>query len=205
MNNLKKHYTENIVPKAKKEFKLSSPLAVPRMEKVVINIGTGKIASDDKTVEMMENTLQRITGQKPIATTARKSISNFKLRKGMKIGLAVTLRGPRMYDFIEKLINITLPRVRDFRGLRPEAIDAQGNLNIGIREHNAFAEVGRDEIERLHGLQISVRMTGNDRERSEYILRELGFPFAKKGEVEKRSTTDNELSPKAKVVNKENA
>jgi large subunit ribosomal protein L5 len=197
MNNLKKLYNEKVVATAMEKFGVKSPLAVPRMEKVVLNIGTGN-TGDEKAIELREQTLQRITGQKPVRTTARMSISNFKIRAGMTVGLMVTLRGERMYDFVEKLINITFPRVRDFRGIRPESIDKQGNLNLGIREHNAFPEINFDEIERLHGLEISVHMTGNSRDKSEYVLRALGFPFAEAGTVAKKgSNLDNELSPKA--------
>lgn len=197
MNNLKKLYNEKVVPAAKEKFGVKSPLAVPRMEKVVLNIGTGN-ANDDKAIELREQTLQRISGQKPVRTKARMSISNFKIREGMTVGLMVTLRGERMYDFIEKLINVTFPRVRDFRGIRPESIDKQGNLNLGIREHNAFPEINFDEIERLHGLEISVHMTGGSREKSEFVLRALGFPFAEAGSVVKGAPSlDNELSPKA--------
>lgn len=197
MNNLKKIYIEKVVPAAKEKFGVVSPLAVPRMEKIVLNIGTGN-ANDDKAIELREQTLQRITGQKPVRTRARKSISNFKIREGMTVGLMVTLRGSRMYDFMEKLINVTLPRVRDFRGVRPESIDKQGNLNIGVREHNAFPEINFDEVERLHGLEISVHMTGGNREKSEFVLRALGFPFAEAGSVVKGAPSmDTELSPKA--------
>lgn len=198
MNNLKKLYNEKVVPTAMEKFTLKSPLAVPRMEKVVLNIGTGN-ANDEKAIELREQTLQRISGQKPVRTKARMSISNFKIREGMTVGLMVTLRGDRMYDFIEKLINVTFPRVRDFRGIRPESIDKQGNLNLGIREHNAFPEINFDEVERLHGLEISVHMTGSDRTKSEYVLRALGFPFAEAGTVTRggSESLDSELSPKA--------
>ncbi|MFC1640600.1 50S ribosomal protein L5 [Patescibacteria group bacterium] len=202
MNNLKKKYFEEIMPAAKKDLKISSSLGVPRMEKVVLNIGTSQAQDDDRLLEVMTDTLTRISGQKPVATKARKSISNFKIRKGMNVGMSVTMRGDRMYDFAEKLIDITLPRIRDFRGLRPEAIDQQGNLNVGIREHNVFPEINIDEIERLHGLEVSVRMTGGEREASEYILRALGFPFAERGKLEKKASVDDELSNKGEA-NKE--
>ncbi len=198
MNNLKKLYNEKVVAAAMEKFGVKSPLAIPRMEKVVLNIGTGN-AGDDKAIELREQTLQRISGQKPVRTKARMSISNFKIRQGMTVGLMVTLRGARMYDFIEKLINVTFPRVRDFRGIRPESIDKQGNLNLGIREHNAFPEINFDEVERLHGLEISVHMTGANRERSEFVLRALGFPFGETGTVSRggSDSLDSELSPKA--------
>jgi large subunit ribosomal protein L5 len=195
MSNLKKLYFEKVLPAAKKQFGITADLAIPRMEKIVINIGTGNSLADEKDKEMMKNTLIRITGQKPVETLARKSISNFKIRKGMKVGLKVTLRGTRMYDFMEKLVNITLPRVRDFRGIRPESIDKQGNLNIGIREHNAFAEIHFDEIERIHGMEISVHMTNHNKEMSEFVLRGLGFPFAEAGVLRRGGESiDRELS-----------
>lgn len=202
MNDLKKLYIEKIVPTAMKEFQVSTPLAIPRLDKVVLNIGTGRARDDERLFETMQQTLVRITGQKPVVTIARQSISNFKVRQGMRVGLKVTLRGAQMYDFLQKLIHVTLPRIRDFRGIRPEAIDANGNLNIGIREHNAFPEVRLDEIERLHGLEIAVHLTGKNRERGEYVLRALGFPFAEKGALSRGGATELELNKPVKEVKK---
>ena len=144
---------------------------------LVVNIGIGHSIKDPNFVATAEATLRKITGQKPIKTVAKKSISNFKIRQGQAVGMVVTLRGKRMYDFLDKLINITLPRVRDFRGLNPKAIDSQGNLHIGLREHVAFPEIDADEVDRIHGLQVSVATTASTHDEGLELLRQLGFPF----------------------------
>ncbi len=172
-------YTKEIVPKLKTQFGVKNTLAVPRLEKVVINVGLSKGLKDAAFIDAAESTLTRITGQKPVKTKAKKSISNFKIRQGMVIGMMVTLRGKRMYDFIEKLITITLPRVRDFRGISPKHVDKNGNLNLGIREHLAFPEIKADEIDRLHGLEIAIVTNAHDRARGLALFEALGFPFVK--------------------------
>lgn len=173
----KEKFKKKIIPELKKQFGLKNDLEVPRIEKVVLNVGLGKSLKDANFLDNVESTLMRITGQKPIKTKAKKSISNFKIRKGMVIGLKVTLRGQRMYDFLEKLVNVVLPRVRDFRGLTAKAIDQGGNLNIGIKEHLAFPEIKADEIEKLHGLEIAVVTTAKSREEGRALLVAFGFPF----------------------------
>lgn len=172
-------YTKEIVPKLKGQFGVKNTLAVPRLEKVVINVGLSKGLKDAAFIDAAESTLTRITGQKPVKTKAKKSISNFKIRQGMVIGMMVTLRGKRMYDFVEKLISITLPRVRDFRGISPKHVDKNGNLNLGIREHLAFPEIKADEIDRLHGLEIALVTNARNRERGLALFEALGFPFIK--------------------------
>lgn len=172
-------YQKQIVPKLKEELGYTNAMAVPKIEKVVINAGLGRGLKDSAFIETVESTLTRITGQKPIKTKAKKSISNFKIREGMVIGMKVTLRGKRMWDFIEKLIKITLPRVRDFRGLTIKAIDSKGNLNIGIKEHIAFPEIKADEIEKLHGLEIAVITTSKTKKEGKALLEFLGIPFKK--------------------------
>ena len=177
--NLKEFYQKKVVQILKQEFGFKNDFQVPKVEKVVINAGLGKGLKDATFIDNVESTLTRITGQKPLKTKAKKSISNFKIRQGMVIGLKVTLRGKRMYDFVEKLIKITLPRVRDFRGLPLESIDKKGNLNIGIKEHIAFPEIKADEIEKLHGLEIALVSSAKTREEGEALFKALGFPFKK--------------------------
>ncbi len=177
MSNLKKKFKSEIVPILKKELGYTNDLEVPRLRKVVLNVGLGKGLTDAKFNEAVENSLMRITGQRPIKTLAKKSISNFKIRKGLVVGMKVTLRGDRMYDFVEKLVNITLPRVRDFRGLNIRSIDRQCNLNIGISEHIAFPEIKSDEVERIHGLEITLVTTAKNREEGKLLFKRLGFIF----------------------------
>ncbi len=177
--NLKEIYKKEIIPELKKEFGYKNNMQVPKLEKVVLNAGLGKGLKDSTFIDNVENTLTRITGQKPIKTKAKKSISNFKIREGMVIGMKVTLRDKRMFDFIEKLIKITLPRVRDFRGLSLDSVDKEGNLNIGIKEHISFPEIKADEIERLHGLEIAIVTTAKDKKEGIALFKALGFPFKK--------------------------
>ena len=175
--NLKEIYQKKVIPELKKEFGYINDMQVPKLEKVVLNVGLGKGLKEANFTENVEGTLLRITGQKALQTKAKKSISNFKIRQGMVIGLKVTMRGQRMWDFVEKLIRITLPRVRDFRGLDLKTLDKHGNLNIGIKEHLAFPEIKADEIEKLHGLEIAVVTTAKSRAEGQALLLALGFPF----------------------------
>ena len=177
MNFLKEKYTKEIVPALKEKFNYKNDFAVPKMVKVSINVGLGKNFKDAKLLEVMEGVLLRISGQKPIKTRARLSISNFKIREGNIIGMAVTLRGERMYDFVNKLINITLPRVRDFRGLPKSIVDKTGNASIGLREHMAFPEISSDEVEVIHGLEVNIDTTAKNQEEGIALLTALGFPF----------------------------
>ncbi|EKE14475.1 MAG: hypothetical protein ACD_12C00489G0001 [uncultured bacterium] len=179
MSRLWKKYQKEIIPEMKKNLGYKNDLAIPKILKVTLNIGTGQGMKDEKFLEMVVNTLKRITGQKPITTSAKKSISEFKIRKGLSVGVKVTLRGRRMYEFIDKLINVALPRVRDFRGLKPESIDDQGNLNIGFDEHIAFPEIKVEEVERLHGLEVAISTNAKNRKEGLTLLKLLGFPFAK--------------------------
>jgi len=175
--NLKEIYQKKVIPEMKKQFGYENDLQVPKLDKAVLNVGLGKGIKDASFIENAESTLVRITGQKPLKTKAKKSISNFKIRQGMVIGLKVTLRGQRMWDFVEKLVRITLPRVRDFRGLDLKSLDKNGNLNIGIKEHLSFPEIKADEIEKLHGLEIAIVTTAKTKEESAALLLALGFPF----------------------------
>lgn len=177
MNNLHKYYKEKVVPSLQKSGGYKNALAVPTVTKVVLNVGLGKGLKEKDFLEAVKNTLTRITGQKPVETLARKSISNFKIRSGMVVGVKVTLRGVRMWDFLEKLVKITLPRVRDFRGLALRGIDARGNYTIGFDEYIAFPEVKQDEGGRSHGLQVIITTNAQTREAGEKLFIELGFPF----------------------------
>ncbi|MDD5341620.1 MAG: 50S ribosomal protein L5 [Patescibacteria group bacterium] len=177
--NLKEFYNKKVVPELEGKFGYKNDMQVPKLEKVVLNAGLSKGLKEPSYIETVESTLARISGQRPQKTKAKKSISNFKIRKGMVIGMKVTIRGQRMYDFIEKLIKITLPRVRDFRGLPVENLDRNGNLNIGIREHIAFPEIKADEIEKLHGLEIAIVSSAKSKEEALALFSALGFPFRK--------------------------
>ncbi len=179
MPGLKDHYRKEVIPALRKEFGYPNAMAVPKIEKVTITVGINASHKDPKVLEVAESTLARISGQKPARTAAKKAISNFKVRKGMTVGVMVTLRGARMYDFLEKFVSVTLPRVRDFRGLSPKSLDQRGNLTIGFREHIAFPEVRPDEVERIHGLGVTVVTTAKTRAEGLSLLARLGFPFAK--------------------------
>ncbi|TAK04989.1 50S ribosomal protein L5 [Patescibacteria group bacterium] len=174
---LVQHYKKTVVPALQKQFGYKNVHEVPRLEKVVLNVGLPAGSKDAKLAETAEQVLRRISGQQPVKTLAKKSISNFKIRKGMTVGLMVTLRGKRMEALVEKLIHITLPRVRDFRGLSPKALDGRGNLSIGFKEFIAFPEIRPDEVERLHGLEVVVVTTAKTREEGFTLLKLLGFPF----------------------------
>jgi large subunit ribosomal protein L5 len=175
--NLKEYYTKKVVPELTKKYGYKNQMQVPKLEKVVLNVGLSKGLKDATFLDTVESTLTRIGGQRPIKTKSKKSISNFKIRQGMIIGMKVTLRGKRMYDFIEKLVKITLPRVRDFRGLDWKILDKEGNLNLGIREHISFPEIRSDEIEKLHGLEIAIVTTAKNTEEAKALFAALGFPF----------------------------
>lgn len=177
--NLQEKFKKETVPQLKEKFGYKNDLQVPKIEKVVLNAGVGKGLKDKDFIETVESTLTRITGQKPVATKAKKSISNFKIREGMVVGMMVTLRGQKMWNFIEKLIAVALPRIRDFQGLSLKSLDKQGNFNIGIKEHIAFPEIKADEIEKLHGLEIAIITTAKTKKEGQALLKSLGFPFKK--------------------------
>jgi large subunit ribosomal protein L5 len=177
---LKELYTKELLPKMKEKFSYKNDMAVPRLDKVVLNIGFGRHAKDKSYIENIKNNLLSITGQKPVLTKAKKSISGFKVREGMIIGAKVTLRGARMYDFVEKLVNITFPRVRDFRGIDEKIVDKTGNISIGFKEHLAFPEIKIDDIDNVHGLEVNISTNKKDREENLELYRLMGFPFKKK-------------------------
>lgn len=180
MNRLKEKFFKEIVPQLQKELNLKNKLAVPRIEKVSLNVGMGKIIQDPQLKDTVIKTLSRITGQKPVITLAKKSISNFKIRQGMAIGAKVTLRGERMYEFIDKLINVALPRVRDFRGIPVKSVDQFGNLNIGFPEYIVFPEIKSDEVEKLHGLEVTIVTTTKKRDLGIKLFEKIGIPLKKK-------------------------
>lgn len=176
---LREKYKKEAIPGMMKRFGYKNALAVPKLVKVVLNVGLSHGLKDPKFTDIAEQTLVRITGQKPIKTKAKKSISSFKIREGMIVGMKVTLRRGRMYDFVDKLINVSLARVRDFRGLQPKSVDKQGNLTIGFRENNIFPEIRLDEIEKVHGLEATISTNAKSKEEGLELFKLLGFPFKK--------------------------
>lgn len=179
MTRLEQRYKEQMIPALMKEFSITNIQAVPKLLKVTLNVGIGKAQGDKKVIEAVTNTLSRISGQKPIQTKAKKSISNFKLREGMVVGVKVTLRGDRMYAFLDKLVNITMPRVRDFQGIKRTAVDADGSLNIGFKEHLVFPEIQTDSIEHVHGLEVALSTTAKNRAQGMRLFELFGIPFKK--------------------------
>lgn len=176
---LKETYKSNVVPVLMKEFGYKNINAVPTVKTVTLNIGIGPGMKDAKFLETAQNTLRRISAQKPITTKARKSIAGFKIREGSVVGVKVTLRGKRMWDFLEKLIFISLPRVRDFRGLSIKSFDGHGNYSIGFKEHVAFPEVPSDEIEIMHGIQVTIATSAKTDKEAKAFLTHLRFPLKK--------------------------
>jgi large subunit ribosomal protein L5 len=174
---LKLRYRKESVPALMKEFGFKNPNEVPRLEKIVVNMGLGEALANNKILESAVDQLAAITGQKPIVTRARKSIANFKLRQGQAIGAAVTLRNDRMYEFLDRLINVALPRVRDFKGVSSKAFDGKGNYTLGVREQIIFPEINYDQIEKVKGLNISFVTTARNDEHGLALLRQFGMPF----------------------------
>jgi len=179
MARLKEKYEREVVPKLKKEFGISNPMAVPRITRVVCNIGLGEAPRQPKLMDQAVEELTLITAQRPTVRKARKSIAQFKLRVGMQIGCAVTLRRERMYEFLDRLINIALPRVRDFRGLSPKGFDGRGNFTMGIRDHLIFPEIDYTKVETPKGMNVTVVTSAATDDQARFLLAELGFPFAK--------------------------
>lgn len=179
MNNLRAKYTSDVKKQLQEEFTINNTLAVPRLKKVVINIGIGEAKDNEGVLEKAKINLAALSGQTPVVTKAKKSISSFKLTQGAPIGLMVTLRGEKMYVFLEKLFNIVLPKVRDFRGVPDKAFDGQGNYNLGLREQIIFPEVDYKNIDRVRGMQITINTTAKNREEGKRLLELLGMPFVK--------------------------
>jgi large subunit ribosomal protein L5 len=178
MNRMKVKYQNEVAPALMKAFSLKNVMEIPRIEKVVVNIGLGEVMDNPKALEAATVDLMTITGQKPIQTKARKSIANFKLREGRIIGAKVTLRGERMWEFIDRLLNVALPRVRDFRGVSPK-LDGRGNYTLGLRDQLVFPEIEYDKIEKLQGLEVTIVTTSKSDELARVLLQLLGMPFRK--------------------------
>lgn len=179
MARLQERYDNEVIPKLRREFGITNPMAVPRIVKVVCNIGIGEASRNAKLLDQAVDELAAITGQKPVIRRARVSIAQFKLREGMQIGCSVTLRRERMYEFLDRLINIALPRVRDFRGLAPKGFDGRGNYTMGIKDHLIFPEVDYTKVEHPKGMNVTVVTTARTDDQARFLLQELGFPFTK--------------------------
>jgi large subunit ribosomal protein L5 len=180
-NVLKERYLNEVVPALEKSLNFSNTMQVPRISKVVVNIGLGEALDNAKAIDAAVSDLTQIAGQKPVVTKARKSIANFKLREGRAIGVRVTLRGDRMWAFLDRLMNIALPRVRDFRGISPNAFDGRGNYTLGLREQLVFPEIEYDKIDKIRGMEISIVTTARTDEEGRQLLQMLGMPFRKEG------------------------
>ncbi len=179
MNRIAKKYQDEVVGKLKEKFQYSSVMQVPKLEKIVLNCGVGEAVANSKAVEFAEYALRQMSGQKPVVTRAKKSIASFKLREGMPIGCKVTLRGHRMYDFLDRLISVALPRVRDFRGTPTRGFDGKGNYTLGVKEQIVFPEVDLDKLDKIRGLDITFVTTANSDDEGRALLDELGIPFRK--------------------------
>lgn len=176
---LKELYSKEVRKKIADEFKIKNPMALPKIEKVVINMGVGEAIQNAKLLDTASEELSTISGQKPVITRAKKSIASFKLREGQAIGTMVTLRGDKMYEFLDRLINIALPRVRDFRGVPTKSFDGRGNYTLGIRDHLIFPEIDPGKVDKSKGMNITIVTTAPNDEQARFLLRELGMPFGK--------------------------
>jgi large subunit ribosomal protein L5 len=174
---LRERFDKELRPAIMKELGFSNPMQAPRLEKIVVNMGLGEAISNGKIIDASLEQLTAIAGQKPVVTKSRKSIANFKLRQGQSIGVMVTLRGDRMYEFLDRLVSIALPRVRDFKGVSPKAFDGKGNYTLGLREQIIFPEINYDKVEKIKGLNITVVTTARNDEEGRTLLRHLGMPF----------------------------
>lgn len=174
---LKEKYSSEIAPALAKEFGYKNPMSIPKIQKIVLNMGLGEAISNQKIIDVAVNELSVITGQKPVVTKAKKSIAQFKLREGMSIGTMVTLRGDRMYEFLDRFISITLPRVRDFRGISPKAFDGRGNYTVGLRDQLIFPEVDFGKVDKARGMNVCIVTTAENDEEARSLLRHFGMPF----------------------------
>ncbi|MBO4948019.1 MAG: 50S ribosomal protein L5 [Agathobacter sp.] len=175
---LKEKYLNEVVPGLQEQFKYTNVMAIPKLDKVVINIGLGEVTQNPKALDAAINDLTLITGQKPVVTKAKKSIAGFKLREGMPVGVKVTLRGDRMYEFVDRLVSVALPRVRDFRGVSPKSFDGRGNYSLGLKEQLIFPEIEYDKIDKIRGMEIVFATTAKTDEEGRALLKLLGMPFA---------------------------
>jgi len=181
MNRLKERYKEEIVPTLKDVLNRENVMQVPRVEKVVLNMGVGDAIDNGKVLDDAVRDLAKITGQQPVVTKSKKDVANFKLRAGVPIGTKVTLRGNRMWSFLDRLMNVALPRVRDFRGVSPHSFDGRGNYTLGLNEQLVFPEIDYDEVDHVQGLEVSIVTSAQDDEAGRELLRELGMPFKEEG------------------------
>ena len=179
MTRMKKKYLEEVAPALMEKFQYKSTMQIPRIDKVVVNVGCGEARENAKILENVVGDLAKITGQKPVITKARKSIANFKLREGMPIGAKVTLRGDKMWEFLDRLFNVALPRVRDFQGINPNAFDGRGNYNLGIKEQLIFPEIEYDKIDKIRGMDVVICTTATNDEEARALLAKVGAPFAR--------------------------
>jgi large subunit ribosomal protein L5 len=177
MARLKDKYKNEIAPALAKEFDIKNPMAIPRIEKVVVNMGLGEASGNAKILDVATDELKAITGQKPVITKAKKSIAAFKLRQGMNIGSMVTLRGERMYEFLDRLISVALPRVRDFRGVSSKAFDGRGNYTLGVREQLIFPEIDFNKVDKTRGMNVTIVTTAKSDDQARSLLRAMGMPF----------------------------
>jgi large subunit ribosomal protein L5 len=177
MSQLKTFYDETVVPKLKEKFNYTNPMQVPKIKKIVINMGLGEAIHNIKIIDSAVEEMKQISGQQPVVTRAKKSIASFKLREGMPIGCMVTLRKKRMYDFLNKLVNVALPRVRDFRGISGKAFDGAGNYSLGVKEQLIFPEIEYDKIDKIKGLNVSIVTTAKSNEEGKELLKLMGMPF----------------------------
>ena len=177
MISLKEHYSDKVLPELKKVMGLTSDMGVQKITKVTINMGVGEVLTDKKILENAVEDLALISGQKPLITKVRKSVANFKIREGMPIGCKVTLRGDRMFEFLQRLLGIAIPRERDFRGLDISSFDGQGNYSLGVKEHIIFPEIDYDKVDKIRGMDISITTSANSDQEGELLLRAMNFPF----------------------------
>ncbi len=178
---LRGKYTKEVMPVLMKEFGIENPMAVPRIEKVIVNMGVGEATQNAKVLDPAVNDLQAITGQKPVVTKARKSIAQFKVREGQSIGAMVTLRGDRMYEFLDRLMNVALPRVRDFRGVNMKSFDGRGNYTLGVRDQLIFPEIDYSKVDKLKGMNVTIVTTAKDDDQARSLLKAMGMPFRQQG------------------------
>ena len=179
MTRLKELYTKEAAPALMKKFSYKSVMQIPKLEKIVINVGAGEARENSKAIDAISGDLAKITGQKPVVCKAKKSVANFKLREGMPIGVKVTLRGDKMYEFMDRLFNVALPRVRDFRGINPNSFDGRGNYSLGVREQLIFPEIEYDKVDKVRGMDICIVTTAATDEEARELLTLMGAPFAK--------------------------
>ena len=179
MARIKDLYVNEVAPALMKKFEYKSPMQIPKLDKIVINVGVGDAKENSKAIDSVINDITLISGQKAVPTYAKKSVANFKLREGMKIGVKVTLRGEKMYEFVDRLFNFALPRVRDFKGINPNAFDGRGNYSLGLKEQLIFPEIEYDKVEKIRGMDIAFVTTANTDEEARELLTLMGAPFAK--------------------------